>query len=86
MGFKATDIYISLYSTYLGLYHSIRDLPPLTIIIKEVIENLGIDIDNPKFLSSFTAYEENNGAIFVSTSTSMTPISKHIGIKYNWFR
>ena len=55
-------------------------------LIKEVIENLGIDSEKLKFVSSFTIYEENNGAIVVATSPRITPTSKHITVKYNWFR
>ena len=39
-----------------------------------------------KFVSSSTVYEENNGSIVVTTSPRMTPTSKHIAVKYNWFR
>ena len=47
---------------------------------------MGIDIENLKFLSSSTIYEFNNGAIIVATSSRMTSKSKHIAVKYNWFR
>ena len=55
-------------------------------LIKEVIDNLGIDSDNLNFVSSSTIHEDNNGAIVVATSPSMTPTSKHISVKYHWFR
>ena len=37
-------------------------------------------------MSSSTIYEDNNGAIFVATSTRTTPTSKYIAFKYHWFR
>ena len=55
-------------------------------LIKEVIDNLGIDCENLKFVSSSTVYEDNNGAIVMATSPRMTPSSKHIAVKYHWFR
>ena len=70
----------------MALYHSVRSLLTLKIPIKEVIDNLGIDSEKLKFVSSSTIYEENNGAIFVATSPRMTPTSKHIAVKYHWFR
>ena len=70
----------------MALFHSVRALLPLKSLIKEVIENLGIDSENLKFVSSSTIYEDNNGAIVVATSPSMTPTSKHIAVKYHWFR
>ena len=39
-----------------------------------------------KFVSRSTVYEDNNRAIVVATSPSITPSSKHISIKYHWFR
>ena len=70
----------------MALSHSIRELLPLKSLIKEVIDNLGIDCENLKFVSCSTIYEDNNGAIVVTTSPIMTPKSKHIAVKYHWFR
>ena len=64
----------------------VRALLPLKSLIKEVIDNLGIDSEKLKFVSSSTIYEDNNGAIVVATSPRMTPTSKHIAVKYHWFR
>ena len=69
----------------MALSHSIRALITLKSLIKEVIDNLGIDIEKLKFVSSSTVYMDNNGAIVVETSPRMTPISKHIAVKYHWF-
>ena len=70
----------------MALSHSVRALLPLEIIIKEVIDNMGTDSDNLKFVSSSTFYEDNNKAIVVATSPRLTPTSKHIDVKYHWFR
>ena len=70
----------------MALSHSVRALLPLKILIKEVIDNLGIICEKLKFVSSSTVYEGNNGAVFVATIPRMTPSSKHITIKYHWFR
>ena len=69
-----TEIALStLHSEYVALYNSVRALLPLKNLIKEVIDNLGIDSDNLKFVSSSTIYEGNNGAIVMETSPRMTP-------------
>ena len=82
-----TEIALStLHSEYVALSHSIRALLALKDLIKEVIENLGIDSEYLKFVSSSTLYEENNRSIVVATSPRMTPTSKHIAVKYHWFR
>ena len=65
----------------MALSHSVRALLPFKSIIKEVIDHLGIDCENLKFVSSSTIYEDNNGATVVSTSPIITPISKHISVK-----
>ena len=52
----------------------------------EVIDNLGIDSDKLKFVSSSTIYKDNTGSIVVAKSTRMTPTSKNIVVKYHWFR
>ena len=82
-----TELALStLHSEYVALSHSVRALLPLKSLIKEVIDNLGIYSDNLKFVSISTVYEYNNGAIVVATSPRMTPSSKHIAVKYCWFR
>ena len=68
------------------LSNSVRALLPLKSLIKEVIENLGIDSQNLTFVSRSTIYEDNNRAIVVATSPEMNPTSKHISVKYHWFR
>ena len=61
-----TEIAIAkLHSEYVALSCSVRGLLPLDGIIKEVIDNLGIDSEKLKFVSSSTIYEDNNGAIVV---------------------
>ena len=88
MGVKTTDSDLYFCSTfeYVSLSHSVRALIPLKSLIKEVIDNLGIDSANLKFVSSTTIYAENNGAIVVATSPRMAPTSKHIAVKHHWFR
>ena len=76
----------TLHYEYMVVPHSVRALPPLKSLIKEVIDNLGIDSEKLKFVSSFNIYEDNKGAIVVATSPRMTPTSKHIAINYHWCR
>ena len=66
--------------------HSVRELLPLKSLIKELIDNLGIDSEKRKFVSRSTIYKESNQSILVSTSSRMTPTSRHIAVKYHLFR
>ena len=47
---------------------------------------LNVDVDNLKYTSKSTVYEDNQGALIVATSPRITPKSKHIAVKYHWFR
>ena len=76
----------TIHSEYVVLSNSVRALLPLKSITKEVIDNLVIDSEKLKFLSISTVYDENNGSIVLSLSTRTTLTSKHIAIKYHWFR
>ena len=68
----------------MALPHSVRELITSKIIINKVIDNFGIDSEKLKFVSRSTVYEDNDGAIVVATSPRITPISKHIAVKYHW--
>ena len=82
-----TDISLStLNPEYMLLSNYVRLLLPLKILTKEVIEKLGINSEKLKFVSISTIYEENKAAIVVATSPRMTPISKHITVKYHWYK
>ena len=70
----------------MALSHSVRALLPLKILIKAVIDNLGIYSEKLNFVSISTIYEDNNGAIVVETIPRMTPTSNHIAVKYHRFR
>ena len=58
----------------------------LKIIISELIEDLVIDSENLKFVSRYTVYEDNNLAIVVAKIPKMNHASKHIDVRYHWFR
>ena len=65
------DTDINLYARhyeYTSLSYSVRDLIPMKGLIKEVIENLGIDSKMLNFFSIYTDYEKNNRTIFVVKS------------------
>ena len=55
----------TLHDVYVALSHYVREFLPLKNLIKEVIDNLEIDNEKLKFVSSFTVYEDNNGSIVI---------------------
>ena len=56
------------------------------VLVKEVIENLGIDSETLKSVSRPTVYEDNNGAIVVTKIPRTATASNHIDVKYHCFR
>ena len=50
-----------------------------------MIDNLVIDSEKLKFLSSSTVYNDNNGSIVVEKIPIINSASKHIYVKYHWF-
>ena len=82
-----TEVALStLHSEYVALSQSTRDLLPMRQLLQEVTKALGMNPDNLTFTSKSTVYEDNSGAIIVATSPRMTLRSKHIAVKYHWFR
>ena len=70
---------------YVTLSNSVREFITFKSLINEVIYYLGVDSKKLKFVSRFTVYGDNNGAIFVATSPRMTTASNQIAVKYHWF-
>ena len=76
----------TLHYYYVEFSHSDIALLTLMSLIKEVTDKLVIDGDKLKLVSVSTVFEDNIGATVVSKSPCMTPTSKHISVKYHWFR
>ena len=82
-----TEVALStLHAEYVALSQSLRDLLPFKELVKEMTTALDMDAGKLEFVSKSTVYEDNQGAIVVATSPRMTPTSKHIAVKYHWFR
>ena len=49
-------------------------------------DNSVINNENLELGSSYTVYVNNNGAKSVENVSMIIPTSKHIAVKYHWFR
>ena len=69
---------------YIALSTAMRDIIPMKRVLKDICENMGFD----KFDSSLkcTVFEDNNGCIELAKSPKMRPRTKHIALKYHFFR
>ena len=80
-----TEIALStMEAEYIALSQSMRDVIPTKSLIKEVLSHLGVSLEG--VCTHSTIFEDNNGALTLANAPKMTPRSKHIGIKYHFFR
>ncbi len=81
-----TEVALStMEAEYIALSQAMRDLLPMRELVKEIAEFLKYD----KSISVRThskVFEDNNGALTLATVPRMTPRSKHIAVKYHFFR
>ena len=64
---------------------ALRELLPLRRILQEIGDKLELNFTRPSMLHSHV-FEDNNGALGLATSPKLTPRTKHIAVKYHWFR
>ena len=81
-----TEIALStLEAEYIALSSSLRELVPLRRLLEEIGKSLNLEFCNPAMIHS-QVFEDNNGALILAESPKMTPRTKHIAVKYHWFR
>ena len=81
-----TEIALStMEAEYIALAQAMREVIPTRRMVTYVGEILGL-IANAKPIAKSTVFEDNNGALRLATVPKMTPRSKHIAIKYHFFR
>ncbi len=75
----------TLEAEYIALSQSMRDLLPMRRVLQEIGEQLSLDFAKPALVHS-TIFEDNNGALGLATAPKLTPRTKHIAVKYHWFK
>jgi hypothetical protein len=81
-----TEIALStLESEYIALSSAMRDLVPMRRLLQEMGTMMKLDFAQPALVHSMI-FEDNNGALGLAQSPKLTPRTKHIGIKYHWFK
>jgi hypothetical protein len=81
-----TEIALStMEAEYVALSQSMRDLLPMRNLLSEIAEVLLISgLTTP--ITHSTVFEDNANALQLAIVPRMTPRSKHIAIKYHFFR
>ena len=69
---------------YIALSQSTREVIPIINLLKELNESLNLGM-KPSDLQC-TLYEDNTSCISMAESQKFTPRTKHISLKYHWFR
>lgn len=69
---------------YVALSQAMREVLPMISMLKEL--NLALNIEAQKPIIKCTVFEDNNGAIELASAPRMRPRTKHIALKYHFFR
>ena len=69
---------------YIALSHAMRDLIPIKRTTQEIFKYLGKQLQQTEV--KCTLFEDNQACLQLASVPKMTPRSKHIGIKYHFFR
>ena len=75
----------TLEAEYIALSTAMRDLLPMKDLLKEVITKMSLK-DNSNTIMKSTVFEDNNGALQLALSPKLTPRTKHIAVKYHFFK
>jgi hypothetical protein len=70
---------------FIALSQAMRELIPARRLLAEISEKMRLQGDSPVLIKS-TVFEDNNGAISTAKAVKMTPRTKHIAVKYFFFK
>ena len=81
-----TEIDLStLEAEYIALSKAMRDLLTLGHFLQDVSTQLSMELASPAIIY-FTLFEYNSATLGLATSPSTTPSTRHIDVKYQFFR
>ena len=75
----------TLEAEYIVLSTAMRDLLPMRELLKEVMSKMKLKHNQTTTINS-TVFEENYGALSLALSPKISPRTKHIAVKYHFFR
>ncbi len=70
---------------FIALSQAMRELIPTRRLLTEISGYMRLQGDSPVLIKS-TVFEDNNGAISTARAVKMTPRTKHIAVKYFFFK
>ena len=69
---------------YIALSQATREIIPLMNLLKEIKPFMNLEIKDSQMFC--TIHEDNTSCITMAESQRFTPRTKHISLKYHWFR
>ena len=72
-------------SEYIALSQAMRDLLPMREFMVDLASRMELGLDSTAVMKS-VIFEDNNGCISIATSPKMSPRTKHIGVRYHFFK
>ena len=82
-----TEIALStMEAEYIALSTAMRAFIPIRHVLQELVTTFNLPVDKESLIS--TVFEDNQPALTLATQDPprLTPRSKHIAVKYHWFR
>ena len=81
-----TEIALStLEAEYIALSTAMREMLPLRRLFAEIGIRMKLRLESRGLLHS-TIFEDNNGCLALATAPKLTPRTKHIAVKYHFFK
>ena len=69
---------------YIALSQATREIIPVMNLLKEIKPYMKLEIKDSQM--NCTIHEDNTSCITIAESQRFTPRTKHISLKYHWFR
>jgi hypothetical protein len=71
---------------FIALSQAMRELTPTRQLLSEVATKMKLEGRETVAINKSTVFEDNNGAISTAKAVKMTPRTKHIAVKYFFFK
>ena len=75
----------TIEAEYIALSQVMRELVPMRRLLLEIAAAMKLGGGETAVIK-FTVFEDNNGALTTSNAINMTPCTKHICVKYHFFK
>ena len=75
----------TLEADYITLYPAMKELRPQRELLQEIVDKMNLAYTKALILHS-SVFKDNNGALQLAQSPKVSPITRNIAVKYEFFR